>query len=181
VLKRKKVRKMQDSMTDLFEEIVKEHGKAIFNYIFSLVRQKELAEDLYQEVLVSAYLAFDTIKDHTRLKGWLFTIARNKCRDYWRKENKTKQFWKEEVYAYSTTVEAPPLPEEEVLHRYSTEKMVESVKSLPEIYQSALFLYYFKDLTLIEISKRKNIPISTVKTRMKRGKEHLRPKLLSFA
>jgi DNA-directed RNA polymerase specialized sigma24 family protein len=59
--------------------------------------------------------------------------------------------------------------------------MVESVKALPEIYQSTLFLYYFKDLTLIEISKRKNIPISTVKTRMKRGKEHLRPKLQSFA
>jgi RNA polymerase sigma-70 factor (ECF subfamily) len=173
--------KMRDRMTDSFEVMVKEHGKAIFNYIFSLVRKKELAEDLYQEALVSAYLAFHTIKEPARLKGWLFTIARNKCRDYWRKENKTKQFWKEEVYAYSTTVEAPPLPEEEVLHRYSTEKMVESVKSLPEIYQSALFLYYFKDLTLIEISKRKNIPISTVKTRMKRGKEHLTPKLQSFA
>jgi RNA polymerase sigma factor (sigma-70 family) len=174
-------KKMRDRMIESFEEIVHEHGKAIFNYIFSLVRQKELAEDLYQEVLVSAYLAFHTINEPFRIKGWLFTIARNKCRDYWRKENKAKQFWKEEVYAYSTTVEAPPLPEEEVLHKDSVERMVESVKSLPEIYQSALFLYYFKDLTIIEISKRKNIPISTVKTRMKRGKEHLRPKLQSFA
>lgn len=168
-------------MTDHFEVMVKEHGKAIFNYIFSLVRHKELTEDLYQEVLVSAYLAFHRIKDPSRLKGWLFTIARNKCRDYWRKENKSKQFWKEEVYSYSASVENPPLPEEEVLHKESAKKMAESVKTLPEIYQSAIFLYYFKDLSLIEISKRSNIPISTVKTRMKRGKEYLRPKLQSFA
>jgi RNA polymerase sigma factor (sigma-70 family) len=172
---------MRDRMLDSFEEIVNEHGKAIFNYIFSLVRHKELAEDLYQEVLTSAYLAFHTIKEPAKIKNWLFTIAGNKCRDYWRKENKAKQFWKEEVYSYASIVEAPPLPEEEVLHKYSAEKMEETVMSLPEIYKSAIFLYYFKDLTLIEISKRSNIPISTVKTRMKRGKEHLRPKLQFLA
>jgi RNA polymerase sigma factor (sigma-70 family) len=181
VLIGKKVKKMRDRLTDSFEWMVKEYGKAIFNYIFSLVKHKELTEDLYQEVLVSAYLALQSIKEPSRLKGWLFTIAKNKCRDYWRKENKTKQFWKEEVYSYSATVEAPSLPEEVVLHKDSVEQMAESVKTLPEIYQSAIFLYYFKDLTLIEISKRSNIPISTVKTRVKRGKEHLRPKLQSFA
>ncbi|MFP7299134.1 RNA polymerase sigma factor [Neobacillus niacini] len=168
-------------MIDSFEEMVTQHGKAIFNYIFSLVREKELAEDLYQEVWISAYLSFHAIKEPSRLKSWLFTIARNKCKDYWRKENKRKEFWKEEVYSYTSTVEEPPLPEEEVLHKYSVEKMAESVRTLPEIYQSAIDLYYFKDLTLIEISKRKNVPISTVKTRMKRGKEHLKPKLQSLA
>jgi RNA polymerase sigma factor (sigma-70 family) len=172
---------MRDRKTDLFDEIVKEHGKAILNYIFSLVRHKELAEDLYQEVLLSAYLAFHTVKEPARLKSWLFTIAANKCRDFWRKENKTKQFWREEVYSYTSIVESPPLPEEEVLHKDSVEKMAESVMTLPEIYQTALFLYYFKDLTLIEISKRSNIPISTVKTRMRRGKEQLKPKLQSLA
>jgi RNA polymerase sigma factor (sigma-70 family) len=172
---------MRKKMKDLFEEMVIEHGKAIFNYIFSLVKHKELAEDLYQESLTSAYLAFHTVKEPAKLKNWLFTIAGNKCRDYWRKENKAKQFWKEEVYSYSSIVEAPPLPEEEVLHKDSAEKMEESVKSLPEIYKSTILLYYFKDLSLVEISKRTNIPISTVKTRMKRGKEHLRPKLQYLA
>lgn len=172
---------MRDRKNDLFEEIVKEHGKAILNYIFSLVRHKELAEDLYQEVLLSAYLAFHTIKDPDRLKSWLFTIAANKCRDFWRKENKTKQFWKEEVYSFSVATAEPSLPEEEVLHNYAAEQMVEKVLDLPEIYQYPIFLYYFRDFTLLEISKKGNIPISTVKTRMKRGKERLRPKLQSLA
>lgn len=170
-----------NSHTDLFESIVMEHGKAIFNYIYSLVKHKQLAEDLYQEALLSAYLAYPSVKDTTKIKNWLFTIAGNKCRDYWRKENKTKQFWKEEVYTYSSTVEAPPLPEEEVLHKDSAEQMAEKVKDLPEIYQYPIYLYYYQDFTLIEISKKSNLPISTVKTRIKRAKERLRPKLQSLA
>lgn len=170
-----------NSHTDLFESIVMEHGKSIFNYIYSLVKQKQLAEDLYQEALLSAYLAYTSVKDKTKIKNWLFTIAGNKCRDYWRKENKTKQFWKEEVYTYSSAVEAPPLPEDEVLHRDSAEQMAKKVKDLPEIYQYPIYLYYYQDFTLIEISKQSNLPISTVKTRIKRAKDRLRPKLQSLA
>lgn len=167
--------------TELFENTVKEHGKAIFNYIFSLMKHKQLAEDLYQEALLSAYLAFPSVKDTTKLKNWLFTIAGNKCRDYWRKENKTKHFWREEVYTYSSSVESPPLPEEEILHKDSAEQMKETLKTLPEIYQNPIYLYYYQDFTLIEISKKSNLPISTVKTRIKRAKERLRPKLQSLA
>ncbi|WP_342429860.1 RNA polymerase sigma factor [Neobacillus sp. FSL H8-0543] len=172
---------MRESFTNTFDEIVKENGKSIFNYIFSLVRHKELAEDLYQEVLLSAFLAFPSIKEPTKLKSWFYTIAGNKCRDYWRKENKSKQFWREEVYSYTSSIEHTQLPEEEVLHKYSTEEMAEKVKTLPEIYQYPIFQYYYYDLTLIEISRKSDLPISTVKTRMKRAKERLRPKLLSLA
>ncbi len=96
---------MWESCTNTFDEIVKENGHSIFNYIFSLVRHKELAEDLYQEVLLSAYLALSSIKEPTKLKSWFYTIASNKCRDYWRKENKAKQFWREEVYSYTSSME----------------------------------------------------------------------------
>jgi RNA polymerase sigma-70 factor (ECF subfamily) len=167
--------------TPTFEEIVLVHGTAIFKYIFSLVKHKELAEDLYQEVLLSAYLAFPSIKEQSKYKSWLFTIAVNKCRDYWRKENKSKQFWREEVYSYSVSFEPSTIPEEEVLHKYSAEQMAEKVKTLPEIYRYPIYLYYYQDLSLLEIAKKSNLPMSTVKTRMKRAKERLRPKMQSLA
>jgi RNA polymerase sigma-70 factor (ECF subfamily) len=173
---------MWESCTNSFDEMVKENGKSIFNYILSMVRHKELAEDLYQEALLSAYLAFSSMKEPTKVKSWFYTIAGNKCRDYWRKENKSKQFWREEVYSYTSSIEyVQQLPEEEVLHKCSTEEMAETVKTLPEIYQYPIFQYYYHDLTLIEISRKSDLPISTVKTRMKRAKERLRPKLQSLA
>nr|WP_263323196.1 RNA polymerase sigma factor [Neobacillus sp. Marseille-Q6967] len=164
-----------------FEDAILEYGKSVYLYIFSLVKHKELAEDLYQETLLSAYLAFPTIQESSKLKNWLFTIAANKCRDYWRKENKTKQFWKEEVYSYSVVIEPTPLPEERVLLKDSATKMAEKVKTLPEIYQKPIYLYYYQDYTLNEISVKSNLPISTVKTRIKRAKERLRPKLQTLA
>ncbi|MFK9095449.1 RNA polymerase sigma factor [Bacillus salipaludis] len=164
-----------------FEDVVNEYGTAIYKYILSLVKHKELAEDLYQEVLLSAYLAYPSIKEQCKYKSWLFTIAVNKCRDYWRKENKSKQFWKEEVYTYSATCEPTSIPEDEVLHKFSAEQMAEKVRTLPEIYRYPIYLYYYQDLSLLEIAKKSNLPMSTVKTRMKRAKERLRPKMLSLA
>lgn len=172
---------MKKQLTISFEELVNEYGKAIFKYIFSLVKHKELAEDLYQEVLLSAYLAYSSIKEQGKYKSWLYTIAINKCRDYWRKENKSKQFWKEEVYSYSVSFESPFIPEEEVLHNFSAQQMAEKVSLLPEIYRNPIFLYYYHDMSLVEIAQTNNLPMSTVKTRMKRAKERLRPKMLSLA
>lgn len=172
---------MNKQLTISFEELVNEYGKAIFKYIFSLVKHKELAEDLYQEVLLSAYLAYSSIKEQGKYKSWLYTIAINKCRDYWRKENKSKQFWKEEVYSYSVSFESPFIPEEEVLHNFSAQQMAEKVSLLPEIYRNPIYLYYYHDMSLVEIAQTNNLPMSTVKTRMKRAKERLRPKMLSLA
>jgi RNA polymerase sigma factor (sigma-70 family) len=164
-----------------FEEVVMEHGRSIYKYILSLVKHKELAEDIYQEVLLSAYLAYPSIKEQSKYKGWFFTIAINKCRDYWRKENKSKQFWKEGVYSYSASFEPSVIPEEEVLHKFSAEQMAEKVNLLPEIYRYPIYLYYYQNFSLIEIAKKSNLPMSTVKTRMKRAKERLRPKMHSLA
>ncbi|WP_312473583.1 sigma-70 family RNA polymerase sigma factor [Neobacillus sp.] len=172
---------MREGFTQSFEELVNEYGTSIFKYIFSLVKHKELAEDLYQEVLLSAYLAYPSIKEQSKYKSWLYTVAVNKCRDYWRKENKSKDFWKEGVYSYSVSFEPASIPEEEVLHKFSAEQMAEKVNLLPEIYRYPIYLYYYQDLTLVEIAKQSDLPMSTVKTRMKRAKDRLRPKMLSLA
>ncbi|MBV7506348.1 RNA polymerase sigma factor [Bacillus sp. sid0103] len=172
---------MNNGRTPSFEEVVMEYGRAIYQYILSLVKHKELAEDIYQEVLLSAYLAYPSIKEQSKNKGWFFTIAINKCRDYWRKEKKSKQFWREEVYSYSASFEPSLIPEEEVLHKFSAEQMAEKVNLLPEIYRYPIYLYYYQDFSLVEIAKKSNLPMSTVKTRMRRAKERLRPKMQSLA
>ncbi|MFZ7945806.1 sigma factor-like helix-turn-helix DNA-binding protein [Neobacillus sp. 19] len=73
------------------------------------------------------------------------------------------------------------MPEDELLHKISAEQMAEKVMTLPDIYRNPIYLYYYQDLTLLEIAKKSNLPMSTVKTRMRRAKERLRPKMLSLA
>jgi RNA polymerase sigma factor (sigma-70 family) len=161
-----------------FEEIIKEHGLSLYKYLFSLVRHKEVAEDLYQEVLISAYLGLSSVQERPKLRSWLFKIAINKCRDYWRKEKSAKLFWEEKVQLYYANETIPsPLPEEMLLHKCTREEMTETIRRLPEIYREPLLLFYYGERSLIEISHDTKLPLSTIKTRMKRGKDQLRLKV----
>ncbi|WP_445489910.1 RNA polymerase sigma factor [Niallia sp. 03133] len=161
----------------MYEDAVKEYGNLIFNYIFSLVKHKELTEDLYQEVLISAYIAFPSFEEYEKVKSWLYKIAINKCRDYWRKEKKAKRFWEESVYMYirDTSVSMPP--EETILDQCSKKEMLDTLDELPKMYSEPLMLFYYHHQTLIEISNKTQVPLSTIKTRMKRAKDKLKPKM----
>lgn len=167
----------KQALEQYFEACILEHGRSLFNYIYSLVRHKELAEDLYQEVLISAYIALPSFEAKAKIKSWLFKIAMNKCRDYWRKEKSANLFWEDKVYMYVEETNASSPQEESVLRKCNQEEMVETLQDLPEMYRDPLLLFYYHNQTLIEISDTTKLPLSTVKTRMKRAKDRLRPKV----
>ncbi|MFT8319680.1 MAG: RNA polymerase sigma factor [Bacillus sp. (in: firmicutes)] len=162
-----------------FEQAINEYGKSIFHYIFSLVKHKELAEDLYQEVLISAYIAFPSFEEYEKVRGWLYKIALNKCRDYWRKEKKAKKFWEESVYMYVHVNDSSVsiAPEESMMEQCAKEEMIGTLDELPKMYSEPLMLFYYHNQSLVEISYKTQTPLSTVKTRMKRAKDKLKPKM----
>lgn len=162
-------------LQEFYEKWIVKNGQSLLKYIYSMVRHRELAEDLYQEVLISAYVALHTIEDQEKFKSWIYKIAMNKCRDYWRKEQSSKRFWEEKVYLYEE--QKSPIPEDIILEKCSKEVMVGKINDLPEIYREPLLLFYFKEKSLIEISSTKQVPLSTVKTRMRRAKDQLKPRV----
>ncbi|WP_409971429.1 RNA polymerase sigma factor [Bacillus sp. Bva_UNVM-123] len=160
-----------------FEDCVNEYGKSLFNYIKFKVRHKELAEDIYQEVLISAYTALPFFEERAKLKNWLFKIAINKCRDYWRKEKSANRFWEEKVYTYVEDTNPLQMPEESIVAKCTKAEMEDTLQELPKMYREPLILFYYHHKTLMEISTTTKIPLSTVKTRMRRAKDQLRPKV----
>ncbi|MDQ0155543.1 RNA polymerase sigma factor [Robertmurraya andreesenii] len=166
-------KQIENQLENIFEEWVQENGQSLLNYIYKLVQHKQLSEDLYQEVLISSYLALPTFENRSNLKSWIYKIAINKCKDYWRKQKTVQKFWEEKVYFYESS-SSIPLPEEAVINKCSEEEMIETINELPDIYREPLLLFYYKDQTLGEISETKKIPISTVKTRMRRAKVQLK-------
>lgn len=173
---------LEKQMEETFEKWILEQGPALFKFIYRQVRNKELSEDLYQEVLLAAYLALPGFEERANIKSWIYKIAINKCRDYWRKEKTAKKFWEEKVYYYET--DSPiPQPEESVVNKCSQEDMIDTINELPDMYREPLLLFYFKDKTITEISSSKKVPVSTIKTRMRRAKFQLKEKpiLLEYA
>lgn len=72
-------------MMPQFEQVYREHSEVIFQYIYFLVGQKELAEDLTQETFLKAMQAQHSFREDAGRKTWLTKIARNTVYDHFRR------------------------------------------------------------------------------------------------
>ena len=69
---------------DPFEEIYHRYGDSVFRFTCRLVGQRAVAEDITADVFLTLYERIDDI-DVAQLPGWLFTVARHRAMDYWRR------------------------------------------------------------------------------------------------
>lgn len=167
---------IEENLVAVFENWVIENGQSLFGFIRAKIRNKEISEDIYQEVLISAFTALPNFEYRANIKSWIYKIAINKCKDYWRKQTTFQKFWEEKVFFYETDTVIPST-EEVVLQKCSTEDLIETINELPVMYKEPMLLFYYRDLSLLEISSSVNVPLSTIKTRLRRAKYQLREKV----
>src|SRR5919205_3323273 len=66
---------------EAFRLIFERYSRPVLGFIFDMVGERTLAEDLAQETFVRAYRGFDSLREETRLSTWLFAIAKNCARE----------------------------------------------------------------------------------------------------
>lgn len=71
---------------DKFESLLKAEQKAVEKFVRFRISSKLDADDVLQEIFLTAYQKFPQLKNKDSLKAWLISIARNKCNDYFRKK-----------------------------------------------------------------------------------------------
>lgn len=69
---------------------LEEHGDYLFRFAMQRVHNRETAEDLVQDALLSAYKAFDSFEGKAAVKTWLVSILRNKIIDHMRRVNRVQ-------------------------------------------------------------------------------------------
>jgi RNA polymerase sigma-70 factor, ECF subfamily len=84
-------------MTGKFEGIYQRHVQSVFRFALSCVGRREIAEEITSDAFIALLRNLDGI-DETQLPGWLITVARNRARDYWRR-NVTEQRYLEALEA----------------------------------------------------------------------------------
>ncbi len=67
-----------------FDRLFREHLPLVFRSVLFQVRQRQLAEDICQEVFLQAYRHLSDLRDPDRIKVWLLRIAQNRIRNHWR-------------------------------------------------------------------------------------------------
>jgi RNA polymerase sigma-70 factor, ECF subfamily len=78
-------------MAGRFEEIYRRHLNAVFRFALSCVSKKEIAEEITSDAFLALLRNLDGI-DESQLPGWLITVARNRARDYWRRQATERKY-----------------------------------------------------------------------------------------
>ncbi len=148
------------------ERLMMETKDSLFNFIYRMILEKEVAEDIFQETWLRVLKNIERYNSAIPFNVWLFHIAKNLCRDYERKLKRRRGSFKlggcEE-----REFEKEFLPHEE-------ERLKICLEKLPIKYREVIHFRFFEELEYEEIGNILNIPSGTVKSRLARGLEKLR-------
>ncbi|MEK4563366.1 RNA polymerase sigma factor SigW [Alkalihalobacillus sp. FSL R5-0424] len=168
--------------TESFSELVELFKDKVYQVAYRMVGHPQEAQDVAQEAFLRAYTNLDKFDMDRKFSTWLFRIATNVAIDRLRK--KKPDFYLEdkvkgtEGLTYESQLAADQeLPEDQVVNLEMQEWIQSEINQLPLKYRSAVILKYMEDLSLKEISEILDMPISTVKTRIHRGREALRKRM----
>jgi len=172
---RELVIKLKAGDFEAFEELLLKYEKPIFNYAYRLTFKKADAEDLTQETFLRLYDKRKTLDPDKGAKNWLYTVATNIAFDLFRKRKRANELPIDDNEEFETIAVSSPY------HNIERVKDIESaLGKLKPKHRNALVLFYKEDFTYEEIGVFLEIPVNTVKTYIRRGKEALKELLLDY-
>jgi RNA polymerase sigma-70 factor, ECF subfamily len=71
-----------------FEQLVTQHQRDIYLYIWRLTRGSDETQDLFQDTFLRAYKSYQRLPEAANARAWLFKIATNLCRNYFRRQQR---------------------------------------------------------------------------------------------
>lgn len=147
-------------MNKLFEQKYKECEKSLFLIAIGYLHNTEDAKDCLQEAALSAYRAFNSLKNKDYFKTWITRILINKCKDFLKKQKYTDELTDTLNVFYE-------IPEKEV-------EVVDALCKIKPDISIYITLRYYNDMTYNDVAKALRQPVSTVKYRTKNALNELK-------
>ncbi|WNR44240.1 RNA polymerase sigma factor SigW [Paenibacillus roseipurpureus] len=165
-----------------FAELVELYKDKIFHLAYRMLNNKQEAEDAVQETFLRVYTNLHRYDENQKFSTWIFRIGTNLCIDKLRRRRHTYSLDAEmsdgegnDYYAMLPSDE--DTPEKQLIISETQAQIHRAIETLPEKYKSVVVLRYMHDMSLQEISEVLDMPVTTIKTRVHRGREYLRKKL----
>ncbi|HNW48770.1 MAG TPA: sigma-70 family RNA polymerase sigma factor [Bacteroidales bacterium] len=160
---------------EAYSAIVSRYQERVTKYILLLVSNNDDAKDISQETFEKAFGMLHSYDSQYAFSTWLFTIAKNCCIDFLRKQRLNVRSIEtmtnsDDPGGRSSSV---PSPEENFIFEQEIDKLKRHIEKLPELYREVAELRFLHEYAYEEIAKELNLPLGTIKTRIRRAKEHL--------
>ena len=178
------VRRAQAGDRAALSELVQSQQTYVYSIAMSLMHNPADAADMTQEAFVRLMRSLGTYRAETKFTTWLYRLVTNICLDGLRRrgrpidsldEPSSPQGGDDGQTAGERLADSDrwTQPEEEVELRESATEVRKALQRLPAQQRLALTLHYFEDLRYEDIAEVMGLPLNTVKSHIRRGKERL--------
>lgn len=181
------VTRCQKKQPAAFDELVRRYQDRVYNLCFRFLREREVAEEIAQDVFVAVYKHVEGFKGDSKFSTWLFRVVANHC------HNKSK-YLRRRKHKLQDSIDAPiegedgelrrELPDdpdrspEELATRRGLNEMIQAaIAELDEDHRVIVLLRDVEDMSYEEIGEVLGLAEGTVKSRLHRARNELRAKL----
>lgn len=165
------------------ERLMQEYGTKVLHLAFFYLKDRQLAEDVAQEVFIKAFRHWESFRGESSAYTWLYKITVNLCRDkarsaWWRRMLPSEEPRETGATAVDSLVPPEESPEEALLENAQRDLIMQQVMKLPEAYREVVTLFYYQDLSTVEIAEVTGQNENTIKTRLFRARAMLKQLLV---
>lgn len=144
-------------------ELYQRHADLVYRLCYLYLKNPVDAEDAVQSVFLKLIQSQTVFNGHEHEKAWLIVTTKNYCKDV------LKHWWKTRRVALDALPEVSSWSGDE-----PSGKVLSRLLALPEKYKTVLYLYYFEEYSIKEISALLGLPESTIQTQLSRGRNRLK-------
>jgi RNA polymerase sigma-70 factor (ECF subfamily) len=174
------VRRAQAGDPDSLAQLVQSQQSYVYSIAMSLMHNPADAADMTQEAFIRLFRSLGTYRGETKFTTWLYRLVTNICLDGLRRRRGVVESLDEpagddeqRLSDRLTDVDRWTQPEERLELRESAAAVRAALAQLPAAQRLALTLHYFEDLRYEDIAETMGLPLNTVKSHIRRGKERL--------
>jgi RNA polymerase sigma factor (sigma-70 family) len=159
------------------EIIIQRHKKRVYSYIYMLVKDQQLAEDLFQDTFVKVIhkLKGGKYNEEGKFLQWVMRIAHNLIIDHFRREKRITVIGQRDDFDIFNTIKSFDLPYEHVLMKEQVhDQLKQLIELLPPEQREVLKMRHYNDLSFKEIAEETEVSINTALGRMRYALINLR-------
>lgn len=164
-----------------FKELVDLYKDKLHRLAYRMLHNRHDSEDVVQETFMRVYMNLNHYDENQKFSTWIFRIGKNLCIDLLRKKKVDHSLDagmgdEQDRAFYEKLPSDDASPESRLLLNEMQEQMRRIIEKLSDKYKAIVTLYYLHELSLQEISDTLGMPVTTVKSRLHRGREQIRKK-----
>ncbi|WP_298412676.1 sigma-70 family RNA polymerase sigma factor [Hydrotalea sp.] len=170
----------QEGNQTALETLVNRHKEKIFTSILFMVKDKYLAEDLFQDVFIKIIdtLRTNRYNEEGKFIQWALRIAHNLCVDYFRKVKRNSIISSDDKDVFDMLNLTNESADTSIIQIQTRQKLHDMLNHLSEEQREVIVLRHFADMSFKEIAKITNTSINTSLGRMRYGLINLRKMML---